>query len=232
MNHSASLPGPRAAAGDGHCDPAAGRTRALLAYGVLAGPVYLLTGLIQALTRDGFDLSRHDLSLLANGSLGWIQITNLIVSGLMTVAAAAGLHRAWSGCRGSTWGPRLLAGYGAGLVAAGIFVADPTDGFPPGTPAGQGPVSWHGTLHLIAGGIGFLALVAACFVIGSRFAAAQQRGWAWSARLTGVVFLAGFAGIAAGSGHRPAVAGFWIAVIVAWAWISALSASQYREAGR
>jgi hypothetical protein len=27
------------------------------------------------------------------------------------------------------------------------FLADPADGFPPGTPAGAGRASWHGLLH-------------------------------------------------------------------------------------
>jgi hypothetical protein len=52
------------------CNRAAAVTRSLLGYGPLAGASYLASGLAQALTRDGFDLRRHDLSLLANGPLG------------------------------------------------------------------------------------------------------------------------------------------------------------------
>jgi hypothetical protein len=48
-------------------DPAAAVTRSLLGYGVLAGVFYLMVGLARARTRDGFDLTRHDLSLLVNG---------------------------------------------------------------------------------------------------------------------------------------------------------------------
>src|SRR5215217_2022525 len=94
------------------CDRNAAITRSLLGYGPLAGAVYLGSGLAQALTRNGFDLTRHDLSLLANGSLGWIHVTTLVVTGLMTVAAAVGVRRALSTGRGATWGPRLLAAYG------------------------------------------------------------------------------------------------------------------------
>jgi hypothetical protein len=53
--------------GRGDADRTAAITRSLLGYGVLAGPVYVVVGLAQALTRDGYDLARHDLSLLANG---------------------------------------------------------------------------------------------------------------------------------------------------------------------
>jgi len=71
-------------------DRGAAITRALLGYGVLVGPFYLAVGLVQALVRDGFDLARHPLSLLANGPGGWIQTANFVVSGLMVVAAALG----------------------------------------------------------------------------------------------------------------------------------------------
>jgi hypothetical protein len=57
------------------CTPAARITRSLLGYGIIAGPLYAVVALAQALTRDGFDLSRHAWSLLVNGELGWIQIT-------------------------------------------------------------------------------------------------------------------------------------------------------------
>jgi hypothetical protein len=58
-------------------------TRSLLGYGVLAGPLYVGVSLAQALTRDGFELTRHAWSLLSNGSLGWLQIANFLVTGLM-----------------------------------------------------------------------------------------------------------------------------------------------------
>jgi hypothetical protein len=41
----------------------------LLASGILAGPLFVAVGLIQAFTRVGFDLRRHALSLLSLG--GW-----------------------------------------------------------------------------------------------------------------------------------------------------------------
>ena len=35
-----------------------------------------VVSLTQAATRAGFDLTRHPLSALSNGDLGWLQITN------------------------------------------------------------------------------------------------------------------------------------------------------------
>jgi hypothetical protein len=61
-------------------DRAAAVTRSLLGYGVLAGACYPVVGLAQARTLDGFDLTRHDLSLLANGPYGWIQSANFVLT--------------------------------------------------------------------------------------------------------------------------------------------------------
>ncbi len=57
------------------------------------GAVFLSVGLAQAATRDGFDLRKHPLSLLSLGDLGWIQITNFVVSGLLLVAFGVGVAR-------------------------------------------------------------------------------------------------------------------------------------------
>src|SRR2546423_3938344 len=169
------------------CTPTGRVTRSLLGYGVLAGPLYVTVSLAQAVTRDGFDLARQQWSLLSNGALGWIQVANFVVTGLMVIASAAGLRRSL----GTTWAPRLVTIYGAGLVCAGIFRADPALGFPPGTPAGTGTVSWHGLLHFVAGGIGFAGLIAACFVGARRFPAQGRAGWAAHPPPTRGPFLAG-----------------------------------------
>jgi hypothetical protein len=198
-------------------------TRALLLCGLIAGPFYLVVGLSQALTRPGFDLTRHDLSLLANGDLGWIQITNLVLTGVLVAGFAIGLRRTLSFGRGRTWAPILLGVYGLGLIGAGCFTADPAFGFPPGTPANAHTISWHGLLHFICGGVGFFGLIAACFVVAHRFASARQTGWGAYSRATGLIFLAAFVGIAMGSGQSWSVLGFWFGVVVAWTWMAALA---------
>jgi hypothetical membrane protein len=204
------------------CTSAARITRSLLGYGVLAGPLYVGVSLAQALTRDGFDLTRHAWSLLANGELGWIQIMNFVLTGSATVAAAVGLRRAL----GRRPAPALIAAYGVGLVGAGILRADPAQGFPAGTPETT-PISWHGALHLVIGGVGFGCLIAACFVLANRFRREGRRGLAWFSLATGVVFLAGFAGIASGS-HGPTTLAFVAAVGLVWAWLATVCIHFYR----
>ncbi|HEX6507401.1 MAG TPA: DUF998 domain-containing protein [Chloroflexota bacterium] len=215
---------------DASCDPATRVTKSLLGYGVIAGPLYVAVVLIQALIRPGFDLVRDDVSLLSNGTLGWIQIANFAVTGLMVVACSIGIRRALAGGLASTWAPRLLGLYGVGLIAAGIFVADPMNGFPPGTPAGRpSTISLHGTLHIAAAAIGFLGLIAACFILARRFAALDQRRWAIFSRATGILFFAGFVGVASGSSSPVVVLGFWLALLVAWGWLAAVSVHLYRQ---
>src|SRR6266511_22109 len=89
-------------------------TRALLAGGVVAGPLFIVVGLLQAYTRDGFDLRRHPLSLLSNGDLGWIQITTFVVTGLLFAGTAVGMRRVLHPGRGGTWGPLLVGAVGGG----------------------------------------------------------------------------------------------------------------------
>jgi Protein of unknown function (DUF998) len=214
------------------CDPATRVTKSLLGYGVIAGPLYVAVSLTEALARPGFDLRRHEWSLLANGRFGWIHILTMVVSGLMTVAFAVGVRRALGTGRGATWVPRLLAGFGAGLVAAGFFRADPAFGFPVGTPAGPGPVSWHGMLHLVCAGLGFLGLITACFVLARRYAVECRRGWARYSRATGVIFLAGFACVATGAGAIWANLVFTASAMLALAWVSAVAVDGYQHTTR
>src|SRR5689334_6287086 len=141
-------------------------TKSLLGYGVIAGPVYVLAVAAQMAIRDGFDPTRHAASQLANGHLGWIQIATFLISGAMTIAAAVGVRRALGPGRLPAWASGLLGAYGVALVLAGIFRADPSDGFPPGTPPGVGEISWHGLTHFAVAAAGFTCLVAACIVMG------------------------------------------------------------------
>ncbi|MGA5761388.1 DUF998 domain-containing protein [Nonomuraea bangladeshensis] len=201
-------------------------TRTLLMCGAVAGPLYIVVVLLQMLTRDGFDISRHPASMLSNGDQGWIQIANFVVSGLLFVAGAIGLHRerdpaGWAG----TWGPQLVGVCGAGMVAAAFFSADPADGFPPGTPLGPPTdMSTHAMVHFLVSGVAFLSLVGASFAFGRRFATAGHRGWAAFSMATGALFLAAWISIFTIQGSRVANVAFALAIALALAWASLLAA--------
>jgi len=202
-------------------------TRALLGCGVIAGPFYLALGLAQALTRPGFDLSRHELSQLALGDWGWLQITNFYISGLLVVASAIGFQRVMRSGRGSTWVPRLIGLYGLGLIGAGVFTADAGLGFPSGTPADATTVSTHGVLHLACAAVGFLALIVASIAYGRRCVSAGQSGWGAYSIASGMVFLMAFFVGARLAGsvatHSLATLMLWVDVLVGWLWLTTTS---------
>jgi hypothetical membrane protein len=219
---SPPVPSPTAA-------PRAGRTGTLLAAGLVAGPVFVVTVTVQALTRDGFDLGRHPISLLGVGAAGWVQIANFVLAGLLSMAFAVGVRRVLGTGPGATWAPRLLAVFGAGLVAGGVFVADPALGFPPGTPPGMpDEMSWHGVLHAAAPPVAFLALVAACLVLARWYRRAGHSGLAVYSAATALVCLA----LSAWPSQDGASVRLFAAVVIGFAWLSVLALRLARETRR
>ena len=191
----------------------------LLRWGVVAGPFYLAVGLIQALVRDGFDLARHPLSLLANGPGGWVQTANFVLTGLMVIVAAAGFSRVLGPkSRGVTW---FLGGFGAAMLAAAVFPADPVDGFPPGTPRGfPTSISTTGLLHFVAGALGFTFLAISCFGAARVLWRRHVSPLALMSLFSGLSVVLGFFG---GMALPLGTLGIWFAVVVGWAWLAVMS---------
>lgn len=160
--------------------------RNLLFCGIVAGPLFIAASLIQAFTRTGFDLARHPISLLGLGSLGWVQIANFVVCGVLYVLGAIGLRAA---LRPSIWAPLFIGISGVGLIIAGVFTTDPGAGFPPGAPAGAPAMSWHGALHEVGFLLSFVGAIGACLVFARRYAAIGRRGWVVAAVSTVVAAL-------------------------------------------
>lgn len=193
--------------------------RELLLWGVLAGPFYLIVGVGQGLLREGFDLSRHPLSVLANGEFGWVQTMNFVLTGAMVILAAIGIGRALA--------PKsrpltvFLVLYGLGMMAGAVFQADPVDGFPPGTPLGPPTtISTRGLLHFASGGLAFLSLAISCFLAFFCLRRRRLQEWAWISLAAGLAIILGFfSGMIPGIG----VLGIWFAVVVGWAWLALLS---------
>ncbi|WP_410654302.1 DUF998 domain-containing protein [Amycolatopsis sp. lyj-112] len=195
--------------------------RTLLTCGAAAGPLYFLTTFIQAAVRDGFDLTKHPASILSNGDAGWIQVTNFLVAGVLTIAGAIGLSRVLEPGRGSVWGPRLLGLFGVSLLFAAAFKADAGNGFPVG--AGPATLSTTGMLHMAAGSVGFLSLIVATFVFASRYSREGHRGWAVYSRATGIAFFASFAWMSSGNANAVVMLAFWATVMLAWGWVTAVT---------
>jgi hypothetical protein len=200
-------------------------TRALLAGGVVAGPLFVTAVFAQAALRDGFDFKWHPLSLLSLGGAGWIQIANFIVTGALYVGCAVGIRRALRGARGGTWGPRLIGVFGACLIWAGVFPPDPYEGFPPGTPDGPGHMTWHGLLHSVAPPLAFLALSVACLVFARRFG--KLREWSWMAGSLAVWLVLASPDLLFGRAWFALALA--LAAAVGWGWVSLLAARLMAE---
>jgi hypothetical membrane protein len=205
-------------------DRGAAVTRSLLGWGVVAGPFYVVIGLVLALTRPGFDLTRHALSMLTLGDLGGLQRANLVLTGCMVIAAALGITRAIRNGRGLAIGV-LVAVDGVALVLSAVFIPDPGNGFPPGTVAGS--ISASGVLHLVFGAIGFVAMAAAAFAHSS-WSRRTTPGRAGAASLlAGLVILIGFFGGAALATSPVGIALLWLAVLTQFGWLALASAQIY-----
>lgn len=157
--------------------------------GVAAGPLFVVITLAQVLTRDGFDLSRHPASLLSLGSLGFVQIANFVVTGLMYITAAYAI-------RAATVLATSVAAVGVGLIIGGVFIPDPSLGFPAGAPDGvPDTLSVHAMLHGVGFAVAFIAILVANVV----FAHLTRRG-TYAATGIAAVAIAG-AAIATGVGY-------------------------------
>ena len=160
-----------------------------------------------------------------------MQITNFIVCGLLTIGFAIGLRRVFRTGRSSVWGPILLGLFGVALIVAGIFVTDPSLGYPPGTHI-SGPQTLHGTIHGVNAIITFGLLAIACFVMARRFAGDPDwKGWALYSIVTGVLAVMSFiaatvvsaldeSGVFPGS---PTGLLQRIGIIAGWGWVALLA---------
>jgi hypothetical membrane protein len=204
------------------------QTRALVGCGIVFGPLFYIVAIVQMVIRPGFDLRRHAISLLSLGDLGWIQIANFAVTGVLAILCAIGLRRLLRGGIGGTWGPVLIGSSGLAMVTAALFHPDPGLSFPPGAPAGMpATMSWHATLHMVAFCLAFLSLLAACFVFARRFASQGHASWRIYSIATGVVSLMF---ILLGMSNTHMVGVFMaVGVAVVFAWVAAIAARSLTE---
>lgn len=153
-------------------------TRWLLTGGVIGPVLFVVVMLLEGWTRASYDPMTMFGSLLSLGDLGWQQIANFVLSGLLVLGGAVGLRRVLVDGPGCRWGPILIGLAGVGLVLAGVFVTDPAQGYPPGAPHGMpGSPSWHGVIHNLASTFVFFGLPVAMVVMARRFHGEGSR-WA------------------------------------------------------
>jgi hypothetical protein len=201
------------------------RGRGLLACGVAAGPVFVAVFLAEGAVRDGYRPLRHPVSSLALGPRGWLQTGNFAVTGVLVLAAAAGLARAGGPPAGGRAVPALIGAAGAGLISSAVFPTDPVSGYPPGTPAVPSRPSRAGAAHNLAAVPVFAGLAAA----------ADRRWLAVCSAGTAVLMPAAVAVAGAGFGQSRRLVGVGglfqrVSIIAGFAWLTALCARALRRA--
>lgn len=191
-------------------------TRILLLCGAIAGPLFILTVLIQDYSRPAFNPRIHLLSLLSLGEWGWVQIVNFVLVGVLNLLYAGGLWRKLHPGRAGTWGPLLIGAYGFGLILVGVFRTDPASGFPPGVIAPTSP-SWHGVIHALGGLFVFVTLAVALTVFARLFLARKERWWAFYCITSAVlIFVFFFGGI-----HNPVLMARFLRLATLFGWMAA-----------
>jgi hypothetical membrane protein len=204
-------------------------TRALLTCGVVAGPLFVATFLVEGAVRADYSPLRHPVSSLELGPGGWVQRLNFVVAGLLYVAFATGLLRTCRGGAGtSRWGSLLVGAHGVGLIGAGVFVTDPVSGYPRGTPdrpdAYTTGGAWHDGLSVLT----FLGIPLAAALFAVWFARRGERAWAAYSAVTAVLFLGAFVLASAAFSQSPGLVdrgGLYqrSAIILGLAWLTLLA---------
>lgn len=212
-------------------------TRILIACGAIGPLLFIIVLLIEGATRPGYSAWHNFGSDLSLSGQGWEQIANFLVCGLLSLCFAVGLRQVLHSGRGAVWGPLLLGIFGLALITAGLFVTDPSLGYPPGT-HGSGSQTLHGSIHGVSGQIVFTSLAIACFVMARRFAGNPAwKGWALYSIVTGILvegfFIASLAvAVLDENGTLPnSPTGLFqrIAIVVGWGWIALLAIRLLRQ---
>jgi Protein of unknown function (DUF998) len=203
-------------------------TRGLLWCGVAAGPLFLLTALVEGATRADYHPLRHPVSSLALGPHGWMQVTNFLVTGALYLSYAVGLWRTPRTVVGTRIGTILIGVAAVGLLGAAAFLTDPVSGYPPGTPSAPGEYTTSGALHDLLSTPMFFGLPVAGFVFGNWFRRSGNRRWAIYSIGSAVMMLVFFGLASAAFNQVPVLVSIGgllqrAAVTTGFAWLTGLA---------
>jgi hypothetical protein len=120
-----------------------------------------------------------------------------------------------------------------GFLGAGIFVTDPMNGYPPGTPGLPLEYSVSGRLHRLFSALVFLGLPLACAVFARLFARWGDRGWTVFSVVTSIGFVVMFVVTSAGFAQVEGLvndAGLFqrITLTIGWTWLTLLAVYMLR----
>ena len=216
-------------------------TRLLLACGI-AGPILFIGAFaILGATRRDYDPMRQFVSLLSLSNDGWPMTLAFLASGILVIGAALGMRRVLRFGPGCRWIPALVGLTGVGLVVAGVFPADPIQGYPPGAPLVMpASASAHAVIHLSGALLVFVLLPAAGLIAARRFAVDDRPALAAYSAASAIVMFVANAVTSASPGSPglfPDVAGLLqrVSLVAGFLWLAVFARSLLRtgdEPGR
>jgi hypothetical membrane protein len=200
---------------------------------MVAGPVFIAVFLVTGAMRDDYSALRHPVSTLALGGAGWTQCTNFLLTGSLVLLGAVGLRRSLGEWR---WVAALVGLAGIGLIGAGLFDADPLNGYPPGTPVEPTERSAAGRAHDAWSALVFFGLPTASFVMGRRFLGGGRRTWGAISIGAGTLIVGAFILAALGLrqvGELDRLAGLFqrLAIGAGFGWLSLVSVYFWHATG-
>jgi hypothetical membrane protein len=131
----------------------------------LAGVGFFVLALLALPFLDpDLSLVHEYISVYGRGDYGLLLRIGMVVGGLGTIAIGLGLRRTVAPAKRVTTSWFLIVITGLGFIAAGLFVTDPTGAYEAGT------TTLSGTIHDLAGLIGFLSLVISTWMLRGVFA--------------------------------------------------------------
>jgi hypothetical protein len=210
------------------------RTQQLTGAGVAGIVLFTAVFTVVGAARPAYDPIRHFVSVLSLGDGGWVQIANFVVCGVLIAGLGTGLARRWGSGPGAHWVPRLVTVAGVALVGCGLFLPDPSLGYPQGTPDELfTPLTWHGAVHFLCATLIGLALSAAVLLAVRRGRALGDRALTLVSATTAVAALSGCAAVLLFGGPDPVqLAGLLerIGIYAGWAWLAAVGILSMRTA--
>ena len=206
--------------------------RQLIQAGTAGAVLFAVVFTILGATRPAYDNVRHFVSILSLGDGGWVQIANFVIGGLLIAALGIGLGPRWRSGPGAREIPNLVRIAGLALVGCGIFIPDPSLGYPPGTPDQLiTPLTWHGALHYACAAVITVALTSAVLLAIRRGLTLRQGGLTAVSIGVAVIAIAGCGAALLFSGGPPTeIVGLMerIGIYAGWAWLAVVGLLELR----
>jgi len=202
--------------------------RLLLHGGLIAGPLFFGSVLVQGLTRADYSPIRHPVSSLSLGRGGWLQSASFVVTGGLSLGFVVGLSRTLCIEIGTRVGPVLLGAAAIGILGAAAFPTDPVGGYPPGTPLVPTSSTTLGVMHDVLTLPAFLSVPAAELTFAHAFARHGERGWAAYSAASALGMLVSYALASAGFRQQRGLAEVAgglqrAAIAIGFTWLTSLA---------